>query len=702
MLIIVRSVALVAFLGLAAPSVAQCSDPPAPPTGFPVATSLNQLVVFTDLYQTRADARWPSAPAGPCGWPLLVIVHGFPGTKQGPVATMALDYAPRGYFVVTYDVRGQGSAIGLNPGRGTTLMALPEWIDMFEIMEWAEATWPGLIDFGRIAVTGISQGGAHSWAAAAWSGQTPPPNPRRSAPFPVVSAVAPTVMVPSHSDAATFDGTAFVSSWASMAFVPPNPTATLDTAFQLTMRNHLQADDPEGMQAWMRADPGRDFQSLLATSTTATLVTMSWLDTSMAANRSLQALAQMPATTPKRMLLTTGLHGTPMNTWETSRVDEVRRAWFDRLLKDAMEPVEFGPPVLSAVIPPNSAAYLAGGTLWRHRADQAFPPPGAVTQTWFLRQGSLLTTAAPTNAEPPELVQHVVPPGYGLTAWRAIGAGENVPLALSQLPLSVHSWTTAPFAQDTEIAGMPELLLEVTPQQNRFQLAARLEVLPAVGAPQVIAQGGRGVRQAGLPTPATIVIEMSATNCVVPAGSSLRLSVQNHYLVKPATSDTFRTVPLFVTSTTQIEHSPTMASRLLLPMRTEPGLDAVTATRDIQLAQPASVQFQVRSSPQRAGANYWLLGSLVGQGPALTVPGGGFLHLSVDALTLETFNSVGSPLFQGFVGVLDANGAALATMTLASLAPLPATLSGVRAHFAPIASQGVDVFVGPPLELVLR
>jgi predicted acyl esterase len=322
---------------------------------------------------------------------------------------MATDYAARGYFVVTYDVRGQGAAIALNPGRGTPLMALAEWIDLFEVMEWAEATWPTLVDFGRIGVSGISQGGAHSWAAAAWSGRTPPPNARRSAPFPVVRAAAPTVMVPSHSDAATFDGTAFVDSWANMAYAPPNPSYALDATFQQTLRSYLLADDPAGMQAWMRADPGRDFQGLLATSTTATLVTMAWLDETMAANRSLQALAQMPATTPTRAFLTTGRHGTPTNTWESARVDEVRRSWFDRFLKGAYEPVELGPRSTASVMPANATDYLAATTSWRHRADTSFPPSGVALSTWYLRQGGLLATTPPSGPELPETVQHSVP-----------------------------------------------------------------------------------------------------------------------------------------------------------------------------------------------------------------------------------------------------------------------------------------------------
>ena len=693
---------LLTVLALPAVAAAQCTDPPRPAGGFPLRITTDQLVTFTDSYRTRADVRQPSTPPGPCGWPLLVAVHGFPGDKSGPIAQQAADFAARGYCVVTYDVRGQGSGVALNPGRGTTLMALAEWIDLFEIVEWSAATFPGQVDLGRVGVFGISQGGAHAWAAAAWSGRTPPPNPRRSAPFPVVRAVAPGVMVPSHTDAGTLDGTAFVDSWAGLAFLTGAPTVALDPAFQATLRSYLLADDPAGMRAWMRADPGRDFQSLLPTSTTAVLVTMAWLDETMNANTSLQALAGMNAAAGRRAFLTTGNHGTPSNAYEGARTDAVRRAWFERFLQHGAEPTELGPPVTSACLPATRAEYLTSTTLWRHRADEQFPPTTVVQSPYYLRQGGALSTTAPSTNESPDAIQHTVPPGYDLTAWRADGAGQNVALALARLPLSRFQYTTPPFATATELAGIPRLQLEVTPLQPRFLLAARLEVVPPTGTPQVLAVGGLGVQQTGSPVPTTVTIELGATACVVPAGARLRLSVQNHYLVMSAAAEAFRYMPCFTSSRVEIEHRPGAASRLDLPLRSEPGLDVTTAATQIALAAPAPIVFTVRSSPLRAGGIYWLLGSLLGQGPPLLWPGGERLYLQSDALTASLLGASGNPLLPGFVGVLDANGAGTATLQLGPLAPLPADLLGWRVHLAPLAVHAGAVLTGAPLELEFR
>lgn len=188
----------------------------------------------------------------------------------------------------------------------------------------------------------------------------------------------------------------------------------------------------------------------------------------------------------------------------------------------------------------------------------------------------------------------------------------------------------------------------------------------------------------------------------MPAGGRLRLSVRNHYLVKPAALDAFRCLPPFVPSTVAIEHRPGLLSQLTLPMRPQVGIDAATATRQLDLAQPAPVAFTLRSSAAFSGSPYWLLASLLGQGPATPLPGGDPLYLWFDSLAGSLLGAAGNPLFPGFVGVLDANGSATATMDLAPVAPLPAFFAGWRIHFAPLLLAGSAASAGPPLEIVLR
>lgn len=692
-------VTLLAIVCACAQLAAQCSDPLVPTGGFAVTLQANQPITYSDQFRTLADVRIPTATAGTCGWPLLVCVHGFPADKNGEVATQAAQLAAQGYLVVTYDVRGQGSTIALNPGRGTTLMALHEWIDMFEVIEWAEQQWPALVDRSRVGVLGISQGGAHSWAAAAYSGRVPPPNTRRSAPFPTIHAVAPTVMVPSHTEAGTLGGTAFNESWAALAFQTGAPNVSMDAGLQSVMQSYLLAEDPAGLRAWMLADPGRDFVPLLAQTTVPVLCRMAWLDETMGANASIRALNSMPATTPRRLVLTTGLHGTPTNAYEEAEHASLLRRWLDRFLKHATEAVEAGPPVLSAVLPGNPPTYLTGSALWRHRADTSFPPSDATTAAWYLRQTGVLAASAPAASEPADQIVHSVPAGYNARTWLSDGSGTNLPVVFARMPLSAQTYTSAALTADTEIAGIPRLLLEVTPQQARFFLSAKLECITPTGSAQLLTLGHTGVRQAGAPTPQLVTIELRAVDALCLAGSRLRLTVQNHALIKPAQVETLDIMPQFSSYTVAIEHSPLRPSRLELPLRSAIGLDCATAATSLPVASAGPVTFALRSNAAFGGSIYAIVASLTGQGPPVPLPGGSLAWLIPDAITDAFASAANSPQLQGFLGTLDAQGSATATLDLRSLAPQLAALRGLQLHLAPLVVRGSAIEAGAPRSL---
>ena len=655
----------------------------------------NQSVTYTDAYQTRADVYTPNAAAGPCGWPLLVAVHGFTGSKQS-VASRAADLAALGYMVVAYDVRGQGSTVALNPGNGTGLMSLAEWIDMFEMIEWVEATYGNLVDTGRVGVFGISQGGAHAWAAAAWSGRTPPPNPRRSAPFPIIKAVAVTAMLPSHTQVTTVGGTAFKAIWPRYGYNPNSPTLAFDPAVSAAWRGFLDNDDPEGNHQWMLNDPGRDFITELAASSVATLVMLSWRDNGAGGDTALAALQSMPTSTPKRLYLSTGQHGTPQNDYQASLQLQLRARWFARFLKDDPEPIEQGPTVLSAALPGDATTYNDPTALWRHRADAALPPTNAVTTSYFLRSAGALSTQAPTANEPADRIVHSVPPGYTALQWGQSGGGVNASAMFAQMPLSDQVYTTPPFPDAIEIAGTPMLELRVTPLDPRFFVAARLDVLPPSGGELTVGRGATGIRQPGSPTATTLRLGLDLVDVVVPAGSRLRLSVRNHFLVRSGQNEAFHTMPYLTNYTVDVEHSPGALSFLELPTRPAVALDVSTASTMLSTSAPLPIDLTLRSSPDWAGSIYFLALTQAGQGPAIPLPGGGALYLQPDGLTFASLGG-GAPLLPGFVGLLDANGDAAAGIDLQSLAPLSASFAGTNLHFAPLALVGTDIAAGAPL-----
>jgi len=689
-----------AAIALACTQVAaQCSDPTAPASGFAVATTTNQLLTYTDGYRTRADVYRPTTAPGPCGWPLLIAVHGLPSNKQA-AAARAADFAQRGYLVVAYDVRGQGAGIALNPGRGSGIMSLQEWIDMFEVIEWARSTYPNLVDNQRVGVFGVSQGGAHAWAAAAWSGRQPPPNPRRSTPFPTVNAVAATAMPPNHADAATLEGAAFKAIWARYAYAPTGPMLAVDPAVKQTWRTFLANDDPEGNYLWLKSDPGRDFSAELQQSAVPTLVTMSWRDNGVGADPALAALQSMPASTPKRLYVTTGHHDTPPNNYERDQQLRMRERWFERFLKGDPEPIEDGPLVRSAALPADAATYTDPTSLWRHRADDSLPLQPSSTSRLFLRAGGTLSAQAPMTSEPAQRVSHQVPPGYTALQWGQSGGGTAVAPTLNVTPLFEHVYTSAPFAETFEIAGLPTLELAVTPLHPRFFVAARLDLIPPSGGAFTVGRGAAAERQPGGPSPTTLSLGLDLLDVVVPAGARLQLRVRNHYIVNTPQGAYFHTMPYLSGYDVDVEHSPGALSFVDLPLRPTVELDLTTAATELSVSAPAPVGFGLRSAPDWASSIYFIAMSLTGQGPAVPLPGGDRLWLQPDGLTTAALGA--NSLLPGFVGVLDADGAASAAMQLLPAAPLPAGLVGANLHLAPLAFRGADLRAGAAVNLELR
>ena len=99
------------------------------------------------------------------------------------------------------------------------------------------------------------------------------------------------------------------------------------------------------------------------------------------------------------------------------------------------------------------------------------------------------------------------------------------------------------------------------------------------------------------------------------------------------------------------------------------------------------VQFAIELGVAEAGRPYVLLPSLGGTAPGLPLPSGpGTLPLNVDALTLAFLGVAPSPMFPGFLGLLDGSGSASASLT-----PPAGSLVGLLGERLDLAAV-----VGPP------
>jgi hypothetical protein len=92
------------------------------------------------------------------------------------------------------------------------------------------------------------------------------------------------------------------------------------------------------------------------------------------------------------------------------------------------------------------------------------------------------------------------------------------------------------------------------------------------------------------------------------------------------------------------------------------------------------IDFFLNAGSAHADRDYFVLGSLSGTQPGLTLPGGLTLPLNRDLFTNFIISYFYLPFFVDFKGKLDADG--IGAAQLDTLGPIPREYAGVTVHFA--------------------
>lgn len=677
----------------AATVVGQCSDPLPPRDGFRIKVDAAQLITFSDGYKTLADFYYPRVAAGRCGWPVVVFVHGLTANRSS--ATEAINLARKGYLAIAYDVRGQGAGRTLNPTRGSKLWALDEWIDLAEIIEQAETRFGALMDADRVGVFGDSQGGAHAWAAAAYSERKLPTNTRRTTAFPKIACVVPRFFAPSLVDVMTPGKVAFHWHLAGLAYTTGSNVLRLDKDYRAKLTEFLKNDDPEGLARYLATVPGKAFNTELQQSKVPMLAIDSWRDPWTDTREITELFSKLPQETPRRLYLTTGMHGTPPNLNQSKRQIALTQSWFDRFLKNGAEVVERGPTLLFASIPADGKEYAESKSIWQHRASSSWPPIDVRSVRYYLRANQRLSRSEPTSQEAPELIQHAVATGFDAKAYHNLSG--KVSSVLAKIPLSDFSYETDPLTEAAEYTGSPVVRLSVTPRQSVSAIAARLLAVSPSDETQLLTTGSstvRGVR------PQQLQIELAPVAVIVPKGYKLRLELRNHDIIRPLNADSFAKLPVFESYEISIRHDKTDQSWLTLPKRRFVQIDFSAERDTISTLTPQPLRLSVRSAPSWAGSIYLIAASMTGQGPVQRLPSGSEMWLTTDTATMEFTAAINNAVLSGFAGNLDNRGEATATLDLGHITPLPKQLAGLNLHFVPLLyNQARSWHAGPPVRL---
>ncbi|MEO5930709.1 MAG: alpha/beta fold hydrolase [Candidatus Kapaibacterium sp.] len=130
------------------------------------AVRVDTLLTMSDGVKINVAYFRPQSASPSSGYPALVLVHGFAGSKNDYASTLAPLYADSGYFSLAYTVRGQGldNPAYASEGEFEWFTGNRELADCREIIEWVRSRAD--VNRERVGIEGVSQGGLTSWGAA--------------------------------------------------------------------------------------------------------------------------------------------------------------------------------------------------------------------------------------------------------------------------------------------------------------------------------------------------------------------------------------------------------------------------------------------------------------------------------------------------------------------------------------------------------
>ena len=660
-----------------------CSKPTVPPFGFGLRHSYDNPFTYEDGYNTLCDLAYPDAPVPECGWPLVMLVHGLPGSRLNQ-RRRADDIAKHGYAVWVYEMRGQVQSIPLNPPtEGFAFYGAVEKYDLAEQIYWAREAFPSIVHPEKVAVCGSSQGGIHGWFAAAYSERTVTDPDRGTIAFPKIDCVAPTNFNAEFHEHFLRDRSSFSPRAIIDAFNPDGPNIIKDPAYSAQVQGAFLSQTPKQLSNAWNLEVDRLWGPKLFTTTVPVFWAHAHLDGAQAPKPALEWIDQMDPSTPVRVMISTGGHLSPINEQEDFVRRDLRIRWFDRWLWGVANNVEHEDGFDLAPLPLDPNDLNDQLYPWHHRRYPSRSEPTGTTKTTYYMDstGSLTTTQPPSG--PSFTLQHIVAPGFDAATWAATPT-VLTSTVLNSIPLSEIVYTSTPFATEVELAGRPLVNLWVAANNKNYQLAAVLEAVLPNGQSSMLCAWGKGLLNASLGVPVNVKIGLPPVAAVLPAGSYLRLNIRNHWMLEPPMSG-LEAVPYFETATTLVLHGPPggQQSTIELPFRPV-GLSLRSSMYEMATQAPELMTILIDGGTGRAGDPYAILVGVSGQVPGTPVPGGKTMPVTMDTVTsqIQQLSQSGSPFVTGLVGVLDAQGSATATIDWTGLPQLASEIAGKRVILA--------------------
>ncbi len=459
----------------------------------PAQTVVDTTLVMSDGVRIDALYALPVTPAPPGGYPAIVLVHGFAGSKNNN-RSLALDFAREGYAATAYSVRGQGASEGL-----FEFFTAPRVLD--DLRENIRFTMQlrGRINPERVAVLGASQGGLHAWNAAAYG---------------MGARCVVSIIANGRAEENWLENGAL--NWTFTA-ATMTPNVRFEPAVTALLQQARASGDFGSIQSYLRDHSTNSLESGV---TTPTLILVSYRDGFFNQNAALRQLHGVTA--PRRIVLYPGGHELPPDAQQEGYVMDVLYRWLDYWLKDETA-------LASVASPDSTVVFFDGGTGARRMYA------GQQSERWLL------------PGDPPPQGMKLLDLYFdeaGITLQPPPNRSERVITYINVLGSTPISFRTAPMSRDLTVlppAGKAQLRVRATGEQYQMNVLL-YDVDPSAGTRIPM---NRGHSQSADPnTERTMDFDLTSILHTVRAGHVIEVLVHGGTALIPDQSSNFGNVVL--------------------------------------------------------------------------------------------------------------------------------------------------------------
>jgi len=480
------------------------------------------FLTMSDGVKLDVTKMIPSTPKPDSGYPAIILIHGMGGNKND-MSLFSLILAPKGYLTLAYSVRGQG-----NSGGVSTVDGERERQDLREIIAYLRND--SLVNKNRIGIAGGSQGGIHSWMAAALDMD--------------VRVAIPMIATPNFAND-----------------LVPNNCIKTGLVHELTLSsnrvryspdrdrvmNFIYEDNYDSIRVYTAQ---RDLDSLVSNIKIPVMIVIGWQDVLFSANGGISAYQRIK--TPRKLYIGPFAHG-GAGWLDQPKALEILAGWLTRWVDYWLKDENNG------ILTEGNVIY-ANDVTWIHHQVETWPPPNSHNYTFYFQQDGKLSLTPPTESNASSVFK-IEYQDTTYTVKNAINDGFSGTRFKNALTATPAYFQSAPLTQDVEFTGIPTLNLYTSGTGSKYQVNVQIFDVDSANNRYFLTHGNYGIRNNQPGRVVALHFDANAYSHVFKKGHSIGINVTSIDDVPE-----MYMIPFFATSINTLYHNVQYTSSISIPI----------------------------------------------------------------------------------------------------------------------------------------